>query len=54
MADNKAAVRKRPQQDRAQQRFDLILDAAESLIRHKQSCQFGMNGPGPPATPVLL
>lgn len=43
MADNKAAVRKRPQQDRAQQRFDLILDAAESLIRHKQSCQFGMN-----------
>lgn len=43
MSGSSTEIRKRPTQQRAQQRYDAILDAAESLIREKQSTQFGMN-----------
>lgn len=43
MSGSSTEVRKRPTQQRAQQRYDAILDAAESLIRQKQTSQFGMN-----------
>jgi AcrR family transcriptional regulator len=43
MADSSTQVRKRPVQQRAQQRYHGILDAAASLIREKGTSQFGMN-----------
>lgn len=43
MPDNPTQIRKRPTQVRAQQRYDSILDAAESLIRTNGTSQFGMN-----------
>ena len=41
--ENSAQVRKRPTQARAQQRYESILDAAESLIKAQGTSQFGMN-----------
>ena len=43
MSGSSTEIRKRPTQARAQQRYDAILDAAESLIKAQGSSQFGMN-----------
>ncbi|MDF1822568.1 MAG: TetR/AcrR family transcriptional regulator [Alcanivoracaceae bacterium] len=43
MTDSSAQVRKRPTQQRARQRYDAILGAAEDLIRTRGTSQFGMN-----------